>query len=217
VGLTPTAYAIVEPENLYGRILATGTLTGSWAVSDRLELYAHLEAVRMDMLIAALSTTALGPGYTSVGASWRGLDREHWSVAVQGKLVLPTAFLEDEHGAPVGADAGAQFVWAPKDTLLVHAALQPNFGFAAGGGPLYPRFAANLDVGAEWRPFRRFGFVLDGVSSFARTDGRDHLGAGVGFRGGIGEHAGLALEARVPLVGGERALAAVDIRFDWRF
>ena len=217
VGLTPTAYAIIEPENLYGRILATGTLTGSWAVSEKLELYTHLEGVRMDMLIAAISTTAIGPGYASLGASWRGAEGESWALAVQGKLVLPTAFGIDEHGAPVGADAGVQFVWAPRETLLVHGVLMPNVAFAAGGGPLYPRVGVNLDVGAEWRAFKRFGFVLDGISAFGRTDTLDYAGVGVGFRGGIGEHAGLALEARVPLVGRERALTAADIRFDWRF
>lgn len=217
VGLTPTAYAIIEPENLYGRILATGTLTGSWAASDKLEIYARLEGVRLDMLIAAISTTAIGPGYTALGASWRGVEGDAWALAVQGKLVLPTAFLHDEHGAPMGVDAGVQFVWAAKDTLLVHAALMPNFGFAAGGGPLYPRAGVNLDVGAEWRAFKRFSFVLDGISGFGRTDTLDHAGVGLGFRGGIGEHAGLALEARLPLAGRERALTSADIRFDWRF
>ena len=217
VGLTPTAYAIIEPENLYGRILATGTLTGSWAVNDRLELYTRLEAVRLDMLIAAISTSALGPGYTTVGASWRGVGGEKWALAVQGKLVLPTAFVHDEHSAPLAADAGVQFVWAARDTLLVHAALMPNVGMALGGGPLYPRVGVNVDAGAEWRAFPRFAFVLDGISAFGRTDTLDYAGVGVGFRGGIGEHAGLALEARVPLVGRERALTSADVRFDWRF
>ncbi len=217
VGIAPTAYAIIEPENLYGRILATGTLSGSWAVSERLELYARLEAVRMDMLIAPIASDSLGPGYTALGASWRGWDGEHWALAVQGKLVLPTAFVVDEHSAPLAADAGMQAVWAPRDTLLVHAAVMPNLGLALGGGPLYPRAGVNVDVGAEWRMFRRFGVVVDGVSSFGHSEPLDYFGVGLGLRGGIGPHAGLALETRVPLVGRERALAAIDIRFDWRF
>lgn len=217
VGLAPTAYAIVEPENLYGRIVATATLNGSVAVNDRLELYASIEAFRYDMLIAAISADAMGPGYTDLGASWRFAQGDRWGLGLQGKVVLPTAFTIDRHAAPLGVDVGLHAGWAPVDSLVLHAAALPHFGAELGGGPAWPRFGVNLDVGAEWRPFPRFGFVLDSISSFGRTDVLDHTGVGVGFRGGIGEHFGLSLEARLPLAGRERALAAADIRADWRF
>ena len=217
LGLAPTAYAIVEPENLYGRILATGTLTGSYALSDKVEVYANLEAFRFDTLIAAISVTGMGPGYTGVGASWRFAEGDHWGVGLQGKLVLPTAFTLDRHSWPLGADVGLHGAYALRDNLLVHGAAMPTFRAALGGGPAFPTFGVNLDVGVEWKPFKRFGFVLDSVSSFGRTEALDYTGAGVGFRGGIGEHAGLSLEARVPLAGRERALAAIDIRVNYRF
>lgn len=217
VGLAPTAYAIIEPENLYGRIVATATLSGSLALSDRTELYATVEGFRYDMLIAAISASGMGPGYTGLGASWRFAQGDRWGLALQGKAVLPTAVTLDRHGAPLGLDVGVHGAWSFGDKLVVHGALVPNFGLAVGGGPLFPRFGVNLDVGAEWRAFPRFGLVLDSVSAFGRTDVLDYTGVGVGFRGGVGEHFGLSFEARVPLAGRERALTSADIRADWRF
>lgn len=217
LGLSPTAYAIVEPENLYGRIVATGTLTGSYALSDKLEVYANVEAFRFDTLIAAVSVTGMGPGYTALGGSWRFAEGDRWGVGLQGKVVLPTAFTIDRHSWPMGADLGVHGGYALRDNLIVHGAVMPTFHLALGGGPAYPTCGVNLDVGAEWKPFKRFGFVLDSVSSFGHAEALDSTGVGVGLRGGIGPHAGLALEARVPLAGRERALAAVDVRFDYRF
>lgn len=217
LGLSANTYAIIELENLYGRIVAAGTLSGSWAASDEVELWLSLEAFRYDMLIAPISSSAMGLGYTDVGASWRFWDGEKASLGLQGKLVLPTAFLIDQHSWPLSGQLGLVGVYAAQDRLLLHAALSPDFGLALGGGPLYPRFGVATDLGLEWRPFHRFGFVVDGITSFGRTDVVDYLGAGLGLRGGIGEHAGLSLEARVPFYGAERALAAVDIRFEWRF
>lgn len=217
VGLTAGGSAIVETENLYGRIRATGTLTGRLKLSEKAELYASLEAVRLDTIITAISVTGLGPGYTDVGASWRFAEGPHHALALHGTFVLPTAFTIDKHSFPLGVDAGLDAVYAPKDTLLLHGSLVPSFGVALGGGPAYPTFGVNLDAGAEWRPFKRFGFVLDGISAFGRTDVLDYAGVGVGFRGGIGEHFGLSLEARVPLVGRARELASADLRGTWHF
>ncbi len=217
IGLTAGGNAIVELENLYGRIRATGTLTGSYALSDRAELYAKVEAVRFDTIITAISVTGIGPGYTDVGASYRLLEGPHAALGLHGTLVLPTAFTLDQHSWPLGVDVGADGVYAVKDNFLLHASVVPNFGAALGGGPAYPAFGVNLDLGAEWKPFKRFGVVLDGISAFGRTDVLDYAGVGVGFRGGIGDHFGLSLEARAPLVGKARELAGADLRGTWRF
>lgn len=217
VGLTAGGSAIVETENLYGRIRAGGTLTGSYKLADNAELYASIEAVRLDMIITAISVTGLGPGYTDVGGSWRFSDGPKHALALHGTFVLPTAFTIDKHSFPLGIDLGLDAVYAPKDTLLLHGSVVPNFGVALGGGPAYPAFGVNLDLGAEWKPWKRFGFVLDGISAFGRTDVLDYAGVGVGFRGGIGDHFGLSLEARMPLVGRARELASADLRGVWRF
>lgn len=217
LGLAGAGSAIVETENLYGRIIATGTLTGSYKLSEKTELYASIEAFRMDAIITAISVTGLGPGYTDVGGSWRFAEGPRHALALHGTFVLPTAFTIDKHSWPLAIDAGVDAVFAPKDTLLLHGSLVPNFGVALGGGPAFPTFGVNLDVGAEWRPFKRLGFVLDGISAFGRTDVLDYAGVGVGFRGGIGEHFGLSLEARMPLAGRARELASADLRGVWRF
>lgn len=217
LGLDGTGSAIIETENLYGRIVATGKLTGSYVLNDRLSLYGSLEAVRLDTIITAISVTGLGPGYTDLGGSYRLLANDHAALAVHTTFVLPTAFTIDKHSFPLGWDLGLDAVYAPKDTLLLHGSLVPGVGVALGGGPAFPTYGVNLDVGAEWKPFHRFGFVLDGISAFGRTDVLDYAGVGVGFRGGVGEHFGLSFEARAPLVGRARELASVDLRGAWRF
>lgn len=217
VGLAAGAYAIVEPENFYGRIAASATLSGELALSKRTALYATIEGVRFEDVIGAIPTTSLGPGYTDVGASWLATGGERWSLAVQGKLVLPTAFLLNQNGWPLSADVGVAAAWTPKDWVVLHGAVLGLGGVALGGGPLFPEAGVSVDVGADWRLGKGFALVSDGVFGFGYTDVVDVVAAGVGVRGAIGPHAGLSLVGNVPLAGRERALTAADLRFDWRF
>lgn len=216
VGLAVGGYAIVETENLYGRIVGTGTLHGSWAVSERVELFASIEGLRYEMLIAPISSNAIGPGYTDLGASGRIVDGERMGVALHGKLVLPTAFTIDQGAYPTAADLGVSMAWNPVDPLVIHGSAMGMFGMALGGGPLFPRGGAQIGLGAEWKPTKGFGLVLDSQAGFGYTDAIDVVAVGGGVRGAIGKHAGLSLVADVPVAGRERALAAFDLRFDWR-
>jgi hypothetical protein len=99
----------------------------------------------------------------------------------------------------------------------VHVSILGLYGMALGGGPAYPRAGANLTLGGEFRVTHGFVFVADAVTGFGYTDAVDIMGAAMGFRGAIGHHAALSLEALAPLAGRDRHLAAVDLRFDWRF
>ncbi|MSP55420.1 MAG: hypothetical protein EXR69_07450 [Myxococcales bacterium] len=216
VGFTGGGSAIIETENLYGRILATGALKGSLALSDRAMVFATVEGVRYDSLIAPISSSAIGPGYTAVGASWQVHGGGPVVLAAVGKFVLPTAFTIDRHSWPLAVDLGVNAAWTPADRIVLHGSLLGMYSMALGGGPLYPSQGVSVDVGAEWRATAGLGLVLDGRAGFGYTGAVDGVSAGFGVRGAIGTHAGLALELVAPLAGRERNLAGADLRFDWR-
>ncbi len=217
VGFTAGGAAIVETENLYGRILGTGILKGSLAISRKTEVYASIEGLRYDSLIAPISSSAIGPGYTDLGLSTQVFATDTYVLAVQGKLVLPTAFTIDKHSWPLAADVGFAASWDPSRHWAVHGSLMGMYGMATSGGPIYPRAGITLDLGGEWHATKGFSLVVDARGGFLYTDPLDVVSAGLGIRGAIGKHAGLALEVVKPLAGRERTLAAGELRFDWRF
>ncbi len=216
VGFTGGGSAIIDTANLYGRIIGTGTLRGSVALSDRTALYVTIEGLRYDSVIAPISSSAVGPGYTDVGGSWQAHTGDKMIVAIQGKLVLPTAFNDDVNSWPLALDAGANVAWRPAERWTVHGSLLGMYSMALGGGPVFPTGGVSLDLGGEWNATKGFGLVLDGRSGFGYTSAVDVVSAGFGVRGAVGKHAGLAFEAVKPLAGRERALAGADLRFDWR-
>lgn len=216
VGFTAGGAAIIETENLYGRILGTGILKGSLALSRRTEVYASIEGLRYDSIIAPISSSGIGPGYTDVGLSTQVIASDTYVLAMQGKVVLPTAFTLDKHSWPLAADAGFAASWNPSVHWAIHGSVMGMYGMALGGGPLYPRGGITVAVGGEWRATPGFSLVVDARSGFLYTDVLDVVSAGVGVRGAIGKHAGLALEAVAPLAGRERTLAGAELRFDWR-
>lgn len=216
LGLAAGGGAIIETENLYGHLAGGATLRGSWAVSGRTALYASVEAVRYDGVIAPISSSALGPGYTDLGVTTQIVHTERAAVAVQGTAVVPTAIPLNQHGAPLSADLGLTAAWSPTRAWTVHGSALGLGGLAVGGGPLFPAAGAHVDAGAEWRPTAGFGLVADVLAGFGYAAPLDVLAVGGGVRGAIGPHAGLALELNAPLAGRERTLAAADLRFDWR-
>lgn len=216
LGLAAGGGAIIETANLYGHLAGGATLRGSWAVSTRTALYASVEAVRYDGVIAPISSSALGPGYTDLGVTTDVVHTEHAAVAVQATAVLPTAVTLNRHGAPLSADLGVIAAWSPTRAWTVHGSALGLGTLAAGGGPLFPAAGAHVDAGAEWRPTGGFGLVADVLAGFGYTAPVDVVAVGVGVRGAIGPHAGLALEVNAPVAGRERTLAALDLRLDWR-
>lgn len=216
LGLAVGGGAIVETTNFYGHIAGSGTLRGTLAVSKRTALYAAIEGFRYDAVLSPIASSAMGLGYTDIGASGQIVQTDNLALALQGKLVLPTAFTLNQNGWPLAADLGLAAGWSPADNVVVHGSVLGLGGLALGGGPQFPHAGVNVDAGLEWRATPGFGVVVDALGGFGYTAPVDVFAAGVGFRGAVGEHAGLALEATVPLVGRERTLAALDLRFDWR-
>ena len=92
VGLLPGGQAIVEATNFYGHIVAGATLHGSWAMDDKTELFAGIEAFRYDSVIAPISVDYMGFGHVNVGASRRLWDHDTLGVGAHARVAFPTAF-----------------------------------------------------------------------------------------------------------------------------
>jgi len=215
VGTLGSAYLLADSAHFYGHIIASGILDGSFAVDEATEVFASLEAIRYDSVLAPFPDAYLGTGFTAVGASRRVRTTDSSSVAVNGKVVLPTTGLY-QNAWPFAFDLGLAAVYAGVNRIRVHAQLTAAFEVAAGTGPADPVVAVSPTVGAQWRPGKAFALVLDVTSSHGMTDPVDYLAGALALRFSDGKRFGMELGGTVPLAGRERALATVDLRFSTR-
>ena len=212
VALAAGGFAIVEVENFYGHIVASPTIEGSWAASDTVELFAAVEAFRYDSVITSITTTSMGLGHTSLGATWRFWDNDSVGVGLHGRTVLPTAFGLYKNAWPIAIDLGVGAQWAATPTLRVHGNLAGIGSAAISKGPALPWAGARVNAGVEWQPARPFAVVLDVNAGFGYAAPVDHVAAALALRTGIGKRVGIELGATVPLAGRERTLAAGELR-----
>ncbi len=216
-GLSAGGLAVVDTANFYGHIAAGGTLEGSWAMSERTELYATLEAFRYDTVITPIPATYAGFGHVGLGATHRFWENEKWGVGVHGRAVLPTAIGLYRNAYPLGLDVGvgATFAATPAVTAFADVGV---LGSAAviTRGPALPRAGATAVLGAELRPARWFSWTAELASGFGYAEALDHLAAGTAFRFGVGKRVGIELAAAYPFAGRERALASGELRVDVR-
>ncbi len=216
VGFDAGAYAVVDTANFYGHIVGAGTLEASVVFLPRLEANISVEALRYDSVIGPLTSTYVGLGTTTAGFAWNGGETDAWAWGVNSRLVLPTSSGLYQNAFPFGMDVGVTAAWMPVDVVEVHGQWTVLGSTAVSAGPGYPRMGLNTTVGAAWRPGRAFSFGLDLVGGFGHEAPLDVFAVAPAIRFGLGDHAGLSIEAGVPLAGSERALATGDLRFNWR-
>lgn len=217
LGLGANGYLVVDTPNFYGNIVAAGVVDGRARLTDAVELFGSIELVRYDSVIGALSSSTLGPGHTAVGASGRVWANDTTQVAVNGKLVLPTAFLLYQHSWPVGADLGVAMAWSKSAKFRVDAQVGGLGSGAISGAGAQPRAGAQAHAGVEWRPVKPLGLVAGLDAGFAYEAPVDHVAAQIGLRTHLGRRGGLELAGVVPFAGRERALASVALRGNVRF
>lgn len=216
VGFDGGAYAVVDTANFYGHLVGAGALSGSVVFAPRLEANVSVEAVRYETVIAPLTSSYLGLGTTTAGLAWKGGETDHWAWGMNSRLVIPTSSGLYQNAFPFGLDVGVAASWMPVDQVELHGQWSVLGSTAVSTGPGYARMGLDTTLGAAWRPGRAFSLGLDLVGGFGHDTPLDVLAVAPAFRFGLGRHAGLALEAAVPLAGSERALATGDLRFDWR-
>lgn len=213
VALGPGAYLLADSPNFYGHIVVDAKVAGSYAFDDDTEVFANLEIVRWDSVLAPFPVDYLGPGFAALGASHRFFASEKLGVAFNGKVVFPTMY---EEAWPLGVDAGFAAVWAPAKKVRLHGQISGVFEGNLGRGPTLAAFGFAPTVGVVWRPGRAFAMGLDALGSFGMADAVDHFAVAPVFRFSDGQRFGFEFGATVPLAGADRALATVDVLFSVR-
>ncbi len=216
VGFDASAYAVVDTANFYGHIVAAGTLEGSVVFLPRLEANFSIETIRYDTVIGPLTSAYMGLGTTTAGFAWSGGQAAEWAWGVNSRLVLPTSSGLYQNAFPFGMDVGVAASWTPSAAFDLHGQWTVLGSSAASAGPGLARMGINTTVGAAWRPGKAFALGVDLVGGFGHDAPLDVVAVAPAIRFGLGRHAGLSIEAAVPLAGAERALAAGDLRFNWR-
>ncbi len=207
---------VVDLDNFYGRLAAGLRLEGSWAWGPRGELFGSLEVLRYDSLITPLSSSSLGLGHTTVGAAYRFADSDRVALGLNGKLVLPTAVPLYRNTWPVGIDFGVSGQFEVHRRVQFHAQVGLLHSFGIGKGPTQPRLGASLTAGTELRPAPKFAVAIDLLGRFGYTAPLDVFGAALALRFSDGRRFGFELGGTVPILGRERALARVDLKFSVR-
>ncbi|MCB9666148.1 MAG: hypothetical protein H6732_18715 [Alphaproteobacteria bacterium] len=212
VGATVFGDLTADTANFYGYVTGGLALDGSWAAHPEVEITGRLDAVRLDLGIASLSSTTLGLGDLSLGVAWgRDLD-DVVAVGVRTALVVPTATPLYQQGRPFGLDLWVTSVQQVHPMVRVHEGVGGQLT-ASAGGPADPHAGVTVDAGVEVRPVTVFGLAVDVDASLLRTATLDHLAVSPALRFGDGRRFGFDLGVRLPLLGAERSLLALQLRF----
>jgi len=213
IGLSFGGGLTVDLPNFYGRLAAQFALDGSWMITDRFEVFAELELLRVEMLITPLGSTAITLGHTSIGASYGVLRTKPLALAAHGRLVLPTAFGLYRNAAPFAFDLGLAGQLEISRHIAFHGDANVLFQAMAGKGPAAPRAGASVVLGAEFIPVPEVGIVLDLKSRFGwGGEPVDMLAGAIGLRFSDLKRFGFTIAGTIPIVGRDRTAAAVELR-----
>jgi len=201
---------VVDLPNFYGRLSADMRLRGSFAVTERLELFGRFEFFRFDYLITPLSASVIGIGHTNLGANVRLLHQDRVALSLHGQVVLPTAvpLYSGVHPLAMDIALAGQFHLHPK--IAMHADVGLIHSVGLGAGPAQPRVGGTATVGAEFRASPRVAVVTDLHASFGYTAPVDIFATALALRFSDGKRFGFDFGATIPLAGRERAAARLD-------
>ncbi len=151
-GLGGRFAAIIDTPNFYGNLGVSGVLFGSFAINERTEVFATLEAVNYTYAVnASLSKTGLALGHLTAGATRVLYTPGHFVGSASVRLLLPTSF-EIPGARLVGAELSHLTEWAPKTWLEVHTAVGVDFTAAISGAQALPRVGATARSVADEAP-----------------------------------------------------------------
>jgi len=211
-GLGARFAAIIDTPNFYGNLGVSGVLFGSYALNERTELFATLEAVSFTYAVnASLSKTGLTLGNLTAGATRVLYTPGNFVGSASVRLLLPTSF-EIPGARLIGVELSHLTAWEVRSWLELHSAVGVDFSAAISGAQAFPRLGATALIGGALQPTSWFAFVLDvsghlGVRSFLAPT------AALRFRVAS---LGIELGATLPLVGTDRHDFIIGGRFSWR-
>ena len=212
---TPVLDVLDGREQFYVNATAGTAITLAWAPLSRVELFLEIEAFRFQYVRASTTSTAMGFGHLSPGATFLVAEGRDYAVGVTGRAQLPTATGFYRHTFPFALDVGAQVLVQPLPFLRLHGYLGGS-GAVALGAVADARGGLVGVAGAEILPFDWLAFVADLNGRALYDDTLDHLALGLGVRAAIFSTVGLEGGLLIPLAGSERALTALMVRATWR-
>lgn len=207
---------VAELAEFYGNIRADAIIGGSWAITERTEVFAYFEAFRFHTVISSVTAKHLGTGYLSLGAAQQIYSGEGVALSFSGRLLLPSSTI-DQNSKPLAMDAGFNLAWASHPIVTLHGSLAFAGSVGISNGPAVPRGGVRLMVGLDIHPLRWFSIVVDLDAAFGYRGALDMIAPGIAFRFAIRDHVGIELGAIVPVVGEERALVVGALQLSWRF
>jgi hypothetical protein len=218
VGLGFGGGLIVDLSNFYGRLGAQLALDGSWMITDRFEVFAELELLRIELLITPLASNSINIGHASMGVSYGFLRTRPLALAAHSRLVLPTAAGLYRNAFPFALDVGVAGQLEINRHLALHGDTNFLFQAMAGKGAAAPRAGMSLVVGAEFIPVPEIAVVLDLKTRLGwGGEPLDMLAGAIGLRFSDCKRFGFEIAGTIPFVGRERAVAAVELRASVRF
>lgn len=208
--------ATIDLANFYGYVAGGLVLDGSVALAnDHVEIFGQLEAVRMDLAIASFTSSNLGLGRFTLGATYVAQPSDTIATGVRLRTALPTNTGLFRNARPLGVDLAASVVYLPLNALRIHSELGVQAEWSLGRGAR--GMGAFINHGYELRVSRAFGVVLDIDAGFGLTAPVDHLDIGFGLRFSDAKRFGFEFGGRVPVAGRAPELAIIGIRASARF
>lgn len=205
--------AIIDTADFYGALGLDGMIFASLAFTDKIELFATLEAVQYQYVQnASLKGSQVVFGNLTAGGTYMLYEHDRTIGAVTARILFPTSFAYS--GARLlGVDVGYNFSWRAKDWLEVHTFVGGDFTVGLNGAETFPRVGGTLSVGAQLSPFDWGALVVDLTGRL----GMDHsyLAPLVALRFRIFK-VGLELGATLPVVGNDRHDFIAGLRASYR-
>ncbi len=218
IGLSAGGGLTVDLPNFYGRLSAPVALDGSWTPTDRLEVFAQIELLRVEYLITPLASSAIGLGFTSVGVSYGFFRNETLALAAHTRLVLPTAVPLYQNALPFSMDVGLAGQLELSRHIGLHGDANILLQAMAGKGAAAPRGGGTVILGAQFVPIPEVAVVIDAKARFGwGPDPLDMLAAAVGLRFSDCKRFGFEIDATIPLAGRDRTAVALELRGSVRF
>lgn len=212
VGIGGRFGAIIDTPNFYGNLGVNGVLFGSYAVNEKTELFATLEAVSFDYAVnASLSKTGLTLGNLTAGVTRVIYTRQTFAASFSGRLLLPTSF-EIPGARLIGAELGHVDTFTPRSWLEIHTAVAVDFTAAITAAQSFPRFGGTLVAGLELKPTSWFAFVVD---ASGHIGARSYLAPSAALRFRVAS-LGIELGGTLPVYGNDRHDFIFAGRFSWR-
>ena len=212
VGIGADFGAIIDTPNFYGDVGIQALVYGSWAINDKTEVFALLEAYDWQFTVnAVISGTRATLGNATLGLSRQLYQTDDVAGAVSVRVLLPTA--SNIPGTRnTGAEVGHSVSLRAASWIEVHAYAGVGFTVGLGPAPLPALTLAGM-IGAALTPVSWFSLVLDVTGGLA---GRSFFAPSAALRFRVGS-LGIEIAVTRPFAGDDRHDAIGAARFAWRF